>query len=134
MKKSIVVFIGLILLLWAGAVNASQFQITDLGTLGGGSSSIAINDLGQVLGESVISTDLHSFLYENGTMTDLGQLGISKGINNYGQVVGFFVSTTFLHAYLYENGTMTDLGTLGGNTSIAYGINDIGQVVGVMER
>jgi uncharacterized membrane protein len=42
------------------------------------------------------------------------------------------------HAFLYTNGVMTDLGTLGDyvtgfgtySTSIAYGINNVGQIVG----
>ena len=34
------------------------------------------------------------------------------------------------HAALWQNGTITDLGTLGGATSVAYGINASGQIVG----
>jgi probable HAF family extracellular repeat protein len=35
-----------------------------------------------------------------------------------------------MHAFLWSNGTITDLGTLGGAQSIAYAINNVGQVVG----
>ncbi len=35
------------------------------------------------------------------------------------------------HAFLYDNGALRDLGTLGGNNSVARGINDRGDVVGV---
>jgi probable HAF family extracellular repeat protein len=54
----------------------------------------------------------------------------AKGINASGQVVGSLLSGGHQHAFVY-NGTSTfDLGTLGGLTSIAYGINDLGVVVG----
>jgi probable HAF family extracellular repeat protein len=34
------------------------------------------------------------------------------------------------HAFLYRDGVLTDLGTLGGDVSVAYGINTLGQIVG----
>lgn len=37
------------------------------------------------------------------------------------------------HAFLWNAGRLTDLGTLGGATSIAYDLNDRGQVVGVAD-
>ena len=36
------------------------------------------------------------------------------------------------HAFIWQRGTMTDLGTLGGTESAAFGINDNGQVVGMI--
>jgi probable HAF family extracellular repeat protein len=59
-------------------------------------------------------------------MTDLGERG-ARGINRNGQIVG---QNGNANAFLYSNGTMTDLGTLGGSGSMAYGLNDVGQVVG----
>jgi probable HAF family extracellular repeat protein len=35
-----------------------------------------------------------------------------------------------IHAFLYSHAVMTDLGTLGGANSHAYGINNLGQIVG----
>lgn len=112
--------------------------ITDLGTLGGTSSSAgAVNDSGEVVGESTLDDESirHAFLYSGGGMTDLGTLGgvysSATGINKSGRVVGLsYTVDGKLRAFSYENGKMTDLGTLGGPTSSAGGINDAGQVVG----
>jgi probable HAF family extracellular repeat protein len=54
------------------------------------------------------------------------------GINARGDVVGWRYLTTSgsFHSVLYSNGSLKDLGTFGGQSSIAYGINDSGQVVG----
>jgi probable HAF family extracellular repeat protein len=78
---------------------------------------------------------LHAFLWEDGTMTDLGTLGTGESyawaINNRGQITGYSdTSKGQTHAFLWEGGVMTDLGTLGGKYSFAYAINDHGQVVG----
>jgi probable HAF family extracellular repeat protein len=65
----------------------------DLGTLGGRSSfAAAVNGRGQVIGDSDTGTgstgtgEGHAFLWQNGSMTDLGTLGF--GTNFLGQVVG----------------------------------------------
>jgi probable HAF family extracellular repeat protein len=128
----------------------------DLGTLGGGSSSTArgVNDQGQVVGEVTLPPvgplrpAKHAFLWTPGQgMQDLGTLGslgstIAFDINNAGQVVGRAFSADqvvspptdpelFSRAFLWAPGQgMRDLGDLGGGHSIAYAINDAGQVVG----
>lgn len=122
-----------------------QRTFVDLGTLGGeagaygvSSEAWAINDLGQVVGAALPPNGaLRAFLWQNGTMRDLGDLGgtseasVARSINNYGVVAGYSQTASgATHAFLYTNGSMTDLGTLGGNSSQAYGINSLGQVVG----
>lgn len=77
----------------------SDGAITDLGTLPGGSGSVgyAINDSGQVVGDSTVSGGAeHGFVYSNGVMTDLNSvvplppgfaITDARGINNLGQIL-----------------------------------------------
>ena len=75
---------------------SERLVIIDLGTLGGTySSAFAINERGQVVGDSTTdpnSGETHAFLWQRGTMTNLGTLGGSfsqaLAINERGQVMG----------------------------------------------
>lgn len=109
----------------------------DLGTLGGSySAAAAINDSGQVVGQSETSDGhFHAFLWTDANgMIDLGIAGVHSaavGINNSGDVVGWrqvgpmpSMSVGFL--WTPAEGTV-DTGTV---TSYAEGINNVGQVVG----
>jgi probable HAF family extracellular repeat protein len=59
-----------------------------------------------------------------------GNYGQALDINEAGQVVGYAATGDGInHAFLWNNGTMIDLGTLGGD-SVAWSIDDLGQVVG----
>jgi probable HAF family extracellular repeat protein len=113
----------------------SIYQVTDLGTLGGTASvARAINDRGQVVGESTINSgENHAFIWENGRMRDLGLFpgdlfAAASDINNRGQVVGAGAADFSPHALLWENGRVIDLG---GTFSQAFAINNRGQIVGV---
>ena len=94
-----------------------------------------INSRGEVVG----SSNGNIFLYSGGIMQNLGTLagfpgGNALGLNNNKdvQVVGYswINNGQTNHAFLWQSGSMQDLGTLGGQSSIANGINDNGQVVG----
>jgi probable HAF family extracellular repeat protein len=132
----------------AAAQAEPRYTLTSLGDLGGGESRPqAINNRGQVVGQSRTATNRNrAFLWEDGVMLDLGVLnnvgaGSSSaiGINSRGQVVGS-ASTAFdgpsfglAHAFVWEDGVMLDLGTLPGttfSTSSASAINNRGWIVG----
>jgi probable HAF family extracellular repeat protein len=112
--------------------------MTDIGDLGGDSYGFDINNKSQAVGYSYVvnfTNDQHSFIYENGQMTDLGapplgEFSIAHGINDNGQIVGYAHYSSSRHAFLYDNGLWTDLGTLGGSSSEAKAINNSGQIVG----
>ena len=124
----------------AAAAPPHRRQPIDLGTLGGDftlSEARAVNDRGQVVGASITAGlgPEHAFLWERGSMRDLGTLGgltsDATDVNNRGQVVGASATTNGeIHAFLWAGGRMRDLGTLGGALSVARAINDHGRVVG----
>jgi probable HAF family extracellular repeat protein len=117
----------------------------DLGTLPGGEFSygLAINDLGQIVGESTnVSGVGVAVMWTNNKIWNLGILGgggpsansVALGINKSGQVVGrsTFTSSRSFHAFLWTlSQGMQDLGTLQpGDSSVANAINDAGEVTG----
>ena len=128
----------------------------DIGTLGGpDANAMAINDAGQVAGNSSLDATLHAttglptvhpFLWQDGRMRDVGTLGgtlstigpvddlfgSGEALNRRGQIAGSstLAGDTVKHAFLWTDGQMRDLGTLGGAHSEAFAINENGDVVG----
>lgn len=122
------------------------FLLGDTSALTYGASGSIINDSGQIAGTYQPDNGyIQAFLYNNGTMTDIGNLcgdstrcrSQAKGINKKGDVVG---SSDVLHqdweyhAFLYSDGVMTDLSVplaaAGWTLASASAINDLGQIVG----
>lgn len=131
--------------LWT--IGGATVRLAPLLCCGGSSEaffSIArgINELGQVVGEATLTTDIslrHAFLWSpTAGATDLGTLGGSGSaateINDQGQVVGYslIAGDAATHAFLWTaTEGMRDLGTrAGASDSKAYSINNLGQIVG----
>lgn len=128
--------------------SSPRFTVTVLGSLAGGNTFAgppgarsALNVVGQVIGDADVAPDVfHAFLWEQGTMRDLGALGgddsIAYSVNASGQVVGSAnIPSGDIHAFLWERGAMMDLGTLAAHAhaSQATLINAAGQAVGWSE-
>jgi len=142
-------------ILWEGD------RLVDLGTFGGNASvADAVNDWGQVVGGALnASPDRYAwafpytafpagqqwraFLWQQGTMQDLGTLGgddaVAALVNNLGQVAGASFTNTIPNAttgyptmdpFMWQNGKMHDLGSLGGTVGYPNALNLWGQVVG----
>jgi probable HAF family extracellular repeat protein len=120
-----------------------SYTLTDLGTLPGGSNSepFAINDSGLIVGTAGIGTRNQAFIYGGGRAQAVplpaGTSSEARGINGGVQIVGDYssasgVPSNVVNAFLYSNSSVTvqTLPSLGGTQTLAYGINDAGQVVG----
>jgi probable HAF family extracellular repeat protein len=133
----------------------SDGRIVDLGTLGGNQSLAAtVNNRGQVVGAAANAipdefsmfgwaTQARAFLWQKGTMRDLGTLGgpdaFAIFVNQRGQVAGVAYTDSTPNPvtgvptqdpFLWENGRMKDLGTLGGTQGFVNAFNNRGQVAG----
>ncbi len=124
-------------------------QLQDIGTLGGPDTTPGpgCNNQrpGVIVGSSYTSFTPNDttgiptqdpFLWDNGHMIDLGNLGgtfsFGQCANNRGEVIGDsnLSGDLVAHAFIWRRGEMKDLGTLGGDLSEAIWINDAGDIAG----
>lgn len=130
--------------------------LTDLEALPGLNSSFGswISANGLIAGESgngrtdpmTSGPEARAVLWSDDRIIDLGTFGgnesLANAVNARGQVVGlatnpisdpfnFYGFGTQMHAFLWQEGVMRDLGTLGGSDSIAFWVNEVGQVAGI---
>src|SRR5215831_12650994 len=147
-----------------------RYRFVDLGTFGGptayyyGSDRISqvqvLNNRGMATGYASTSMPdpypdfcwdgdcflAHAFLWENGSMTDLGALvdgvnsdarwitsnGLISGDSENGELDPLSPGFPEIRAVLWKNGRIINLGTLdGGYESVAHAVNTKGQVVGL---
>lgn len=124
--------------------SAYDYQVTDLGNLGGSPTGVSakaygINDSVQVVGQSNYNYNYNSygFIWQNGSITNLGEMSsgghtYARDINGAGQVVGSSPYSTGGGGYggfLWQNGSMTHLVGQGFWTE-ANAINNKSQAVG----
>ncbi len=120
-----------------GVLGTFTFQFPDGSVITlDNSKATAVNDLRQVVGFSSTSSSFpHAFLWQDGTMTDLGVLpgstsatSFANDINNAGQIVGQSVG----RAVIWEHGEIRALPLLDPSRPFgdAQAINALGQVVG----
>jgi probable HAF family extracellular repeat protein len=120
-----------------GLVWTKKAGMKDLGALGGNfSSAQAINNASQIVGQADTAAGSDAFLWTNGTMQDLGNLGNphsqANAINfdvptkSFTQIAGWSLTSdgSAYHAVIWDaSNNILDLGTLGGTTSFAFGNN-----------
>lgn len=130
------------------AVTFSGGTVNDIGAPPAGDSAIyGLNDYGLAVGgipTSSLPHGSHAFLYDHGTITDLGLLdpleddSIALDINNHGQIVGRAAVSIDpdhygYHGFIWTGSGLVDLNTLIDPTSgwvitDASGINDASQI------
>ena len=115
-----------------------SIAIIDLGT-GDSSGASGVNNLGQIVGTmggEFGTPGSRAFLWENGTIRDLGVLpgmtySSAEKINESGEVVGASGNGSEQLAFVWtEAGGMRALSSLGGSHSGAHAINDHGDIAG----
>ena len=127
------------------------FHMSTLPTLGGNNAEAsAINEYGQIVGMSengavdsscpagTVNNRIQlPVLWEHGKILALPTVdgdpdGFAFWVNDHGQAVGFSgTCTSALHAIKWENRTATVLPDLG-NSGMAWGNNEVGQIVGTV--
>lgn len=150
---SLAAFIGLVLIGFVATTRAQpRYTLTHLRGIGAVTMAYGINDAGIAVGASSALPGGVVFPFNNssqalmwgtdGNPVNLGRLPgqpATQGagaldINNNGEVVGWalqpFMTTTFMYAVRFSGGTASLLRSDLGAPSIAYRINDGGQIIG----
>jgi probable HAF family extracellular repeat protein len=117
-------------------------SLTDLTPSSSTAYAAGVNEVGQIVGTN---NGAKGFVWQNGVLTELGDLGggcsSASDIDDTGHVVGAACSTEVnpsgspWRAVIWHNGAVIDLGKLAGmDDSGATAINNLGQIVGSSGR
>ena len=94
----------------------------------------AINNNGEIIGNTLMAGTRVGFIYDKGAYTILAApnatLTNASGINDRGGVIGRFSDANGDHAFVYDNGSFTQLDVPGALSTEGDAINDRGQVTG----
>lgn len=139
--KQIIAGTTLTMALFAGESSAANYNLFELGTLGGTQSvALGINNSSAIVGYSsnAAGDAIHATLWGSGRTQDLGAspgawLSIASTINNNGVIGGFSVNPSRDTPVIWDNGNLRQLSNTGQIGSV-FGINDLGQSVGYTER
>jgi len=117
---------------------------TDLGSFGGSSYGLSINDPGIIVGSSTgaANGNQHAFVRQlSGQMKDIDPFGdpgfttswsVAADVNISGKVVGYFLTPSGgYHAFLHDGVRFKDISLHGNPDTEASSINNQGSVVGV---
>jgi len=125
----------------SGEQHAFLYQDGSMRDLGAGTAGYGINAHGDVVGSLQTAAGATGFIYTDGKLTALDNLGtgtqgVAVGVNDHGAVAGDSTttpdsSTSARHPFLYQDGALHDLGALGAHpiNGVA-AINNAGQVAG----
>lgn len=122
----------------AAPLSAQQYEIVDLGTLGGARSGVhTINENGIISGWATLpSGEMHAVIWDASGIVDLGTppgaIGsVAAAANDSGQVAANAEVSSQSQGYLFENGIWTSIGNLPGTSeSRANDIDSGGRIVG----
>jgi hypothetical protein len=106
------------------SAHAQNYTFTTLNDRGLGGNPTAINDAGQVLGNS----DFGGFIYSDGVFSYPSAIGelYAAGINNYGVISGTIDTSNDGNIGSIVNGSsVTTFSVPGSNRTLAYQINEV---------
>ena len=107
----------------------SAYEVTVLGTLGGDSYAIALNNAGQVAGNYLgDGGETNAFLWDAGRMARIAPSSQAADINDQGEVVGWLEKATGPEAFVYDRGLFAVNSQDG--TSKALALNNHGRIAG----
>jgi len=134
--------LGSLLLLGVARPTHAQYSFTSLDFPGGTlTTARGINNQGEIVGAYRITPPRHALLIRSGNYIPLAPTSVlgthfseAWKTNDSGDVVGDFIGDDgFTHGFLLNSGGLTTLDFPGASDTIAFGINELGTVVGLWD-